>query len=55
MNLSEKEANYFLGLAKNKFENTGYKVYFTGQEYEYNNSINSVEANELMIAIKNKK
>ena len=54
MNLSEEETNYFLGLAKNKFDNTGYKVYFTNQEYQYKNERKIVGTNELLIAIKNK-
>jgi predicted RND superfamily exporter protein len=50
--LSEKETDTFLELAKNKFENMGYNVYFTGAKFIYDNSNRTVQPNELMIAIK---
>lgn len=50
--LTEKETNLFLELAKNKFENIGYRVYFTGEKYIYQNEYKIVQSNELMIAIK---
>ena len=51
-NLTQDEMETFLELAKNKFENMGYNVYFTGGEYEYKNTRMIVKPNELMIAIK---
>lgn len=50
--LTEEETNKFLELAKNKFENMQYEVYFIGDTYEYQGEIKEVEQNELMIAIK---
>ncbi len=52
-NLSDEETQFFLKITKNKFENNGYKVYFTNDEYEFNNIKYTVQQNELMIAIKN--
>ena len=52
-NLSEPDIKMFLGLAKNKFENMGYNVYFIGDEYLYNGERKTVEQNEFMVAIKN--
>lgn len=34
-NLSEDEIDEVLRLARNKFENLGYRVYFTGAKYEF--------------------
>lgn len=51
-NLTEDETNKFLELAKNKFENMQYEVYFIGDTYEYQGATKEVEQNELMIAIK---
>ncbi len=53
LNLSEEETNQVLEWTKNKFEKMNYKIYFTGEEYKYQNSIKQVQSNELMIAIKN--
>ena len=50
-NLSEEEIKKFLSLSKNRFENSNYKVYFTGDTYEYNGINKIVQDNELMIAI----
>ena len=52
-NLSDEETQFFLEITKNKFENMGYKVFFTNEEYEVNNIRYTVQQNELMIAIKN--
>ena len=52
LNLSEEEANQVLEWTKNKFEKMNYNIYFTGEEYEYQNSVKIVQSNELMIAIK---
>lgn len=51
-NLTENEVNNFLILARTKLENLGYKVYFTGDIYIYNNENKIVEDNELMVAVK---
>ena len=51
-NLSQEDIDEFLDINKDYFENKGYKVYFTGDTYEYNNENKVVEQNELMIAIK---
>ena len=42
----------FESLIRNKLYNKGYVVYFTGAEYEYQNSKKIVEDNELLVAIK---
>lgn len=52
-NLTEKEIEEVLRISKNYFENKSYRVYFTNDEYEYQNTIKKVESNEYMIAIKN--
>ena len=51
-NLTEDEMDKFLEIAKNKFENIGYNVFFTGAKYKYGDVRRIVEQNELMIAIK---
>jgi len=51
-NLTEEETNNFLDLNKNYFENKGYKVYFTGQSFKYNDTLITVEPNVLMVAVK---
>lgn len=53
-NLKEDEIQTFLEINKNYFENNGYKVFFTGARFEYDNCKKIVESNELMIAIKEK-
>ncbi len=50
--LSEEEVMKFLELNKIYFEKKGYKVYFTGDEFIYQNVKMTVQDNELMIAIK---
>ncbi len=52
-NLNEVDIKMFLELAKNKFENMGYNVYFINDQYSYNGEIKTVEQNEFMVAIKN--
>ena len=54
LNLSEVELYHFLRLIKIKLENLGYKVYFTGDKYIFNETNKQVEENELLIAIKEK-
>ena len=34
-NLTEQEANEVLKISKDYFQNKGYKVYFTGETFEY--------------------
>lgn len=50
--LSEEETAEFLELAKNKFSNTGYRIYYTGQSYVYEGNVKKVQDNELMVAVK---
>lgn len=50
--LSKDETNQFLNYAKIRLENLGYKVYFTGDNYTYNNATKIVKDNELLVAIK---
>lgn len=52
LNISEKDENAFLILARDKFQEYGYDVYFTNAKYFYNNKINTVESNQMIIAIK---
>lgn len=52
LNISEKQEKEFLRLAKIRLENSNYKVYFTGEEYTYNNIRKTVQNNELIVAIK---
>lgn len=52
-NLSEEDIRMFLNLAKTKFQNTGYNVYLTNEQYIYKGEVKTVEQNEYMIAIKN--
>lgn len=51
-NLNEQEVNQVLTISKDYFQNKGYKVYFTGEAFEYQNTNRTVQDNELMIAIK---
>lgn len=51
-NLSEEEINEVLRLVRNKLENLGYNVYFTGAKYDYNGEKRTVESNELLVAVK---
>ena len=51
-NLTDEEIDRFLKVNRDYFENHNYKVYFTGARYEYKGAFLNVQANELMIAIK---
>jgi len=51
-NLTEEELYNFLSLARIKLENSGYKVYFMGDNYILNQKTKQVRENELLIAIK---
>ncbi len=50
--LSKEDTMQFLEYSKNRLRNNGYKVFYTGQKYEYQNTIKTVEDNQLMVAIK---
>ena len=52
-NLSKEETIQFLNYSKIRLKNYGYKVFFTGQNYVYNNINRTVQDNELLVAIKN--
>lgn len=54
-NLSEDEIDEFLRLNKIRLENLGYKVYFTGAKFIFQNANRTVQANEYMIAVKEQK
>lgn len=51
-NLTDEEIDKFLRVNRDYFENKGYKVYFTGGKFIYENAYRTVQPNELMIAIK---
>ena len=51
-NLSEAEVDEFLQLSRNKLENNGYDVYFTGAKYKYHGEEKVVETNQYIVAIK---
>ena len=51
-NLSEEEIDEFLRLNKIRLENLGYKVYFTGAKFVFENANRTVQSNQYMIAIK---
>ena len=51
-NLSEEDVNQFLEWSRNKLQNMGYAVYFTGARFVYQNANRKVEDNQYMIAIK---
>lgn len=53
--LTKNETDEFLKYAKIRLENLRYKVYFTGDKYLYNNEVNMVCSNELLVAIKSQK
>lgn len=55
MNLSEEELYHFLRLIKIKLENLGYNVYFTRDNYIFEDKNKQVKENELLIAIKGEK
>lgn len=51
-NLSDDDVDKFLEWSRNKLQNMGYKVFFTGAKFVYQNANRTVQDNELMIAIK---
>lgn len=52
LNISERDENAFLKIARDKFQEYGYDVYFTNAKYKYCNEVKTVESNEMIIAIK---
>ena len=52
LDLSQTDTNEFINLSAIRLKNIGYTVYFTGQEYEYNEEHKIVKDNELLVAIK---
>ncbi len=52
LNISEKDENTFLKIARDKFQKNGYDVYFTNAKYKYNEKTNIVQSNEVLIAIR---
>lgn len=52
LKISVKHENTFLIIARDKFQEYGYDVYFTNAKYKYNDKINIVESNEMIVAIK---
>lgn len=54
-NLSEEDTDRFLDLIRTKLQNENYKVYFTGMQFEYNDSRMKVQDNELMVAVRKEK
>lgn len=55
LDLSKVDANKFLELTKIKLENTGYRVYMSGDTYIFEEHVREVQENELLVAIKNEK
>lgn len=51
-NLSEEEVDEFLRLNKIRLENLGYKVFFIGAKFVYQNANRTVQPNQFMVAIK---
>lgn len=52
LGLSQIDTNEFLNLSAIRLKNIGYDVYFTGQEYDFNDEHRIVKDNELLVAIK---
>ena len=50
--MTEKETEEFLRISRIKFENMGYKVFYTDQHYMFECVEKIVQSNELMVAIK---
>lgn len=55
LDLSQTDTNEFINLSAIRLKNIGYNVYFTGQEYIYNDHHLVVKDNELLVAIKEKR
>ena len=52
LNISNKDETTFLKIARDKFQEYGYDVYFTNAKYKYNDKIYTVESNKMIVAIK---
>ncbi len=52
LNLTEDETIHFLKLLSIKLKNLGYKIYYTGDSYLFNEKNMIVGDNELLLAIK---
>ena len=52
--LSDKQVDDFLRIAREKLLKKGYEVYFTGAKFVYQNANRTVQDNEFMVAIKEK-
>lgn len=52
LDISESDETDFLKFARIRLENLGYRVYFTGAKFVYENANRMVQSNELIIAIK---
>lgn len=50
--LSDKQVDDFLRIAREKLLKKGYEVYFTGAKFVYQNANRTVQDNEFMVAIK---
>ena len=51
-NVSEEDVDQFLEWSRNKLQNMGYNVYFTGTRFVYQNANRKEEDNQYIIAIK---
>ena len=51
-NLPKEQENEFLEQAREIFEDEGFKVYFSGAKYTYENAYRSVQSNELIVAVR---
>ena len=52
LNISKKDETIFLKIARDKFQEYGYDVYFANAKYKYNDKIYTVESNKMIVAIK---
>lgn len=52
MNMNEEEIDRFLKCSKIILEDQNYKVYLTGEEFEYKNTKLVVGDNEFLVAVK---
>lgn len=52
LNVMKKDEMLFLEIARDKFYQNGYDVFFTNAKYFYDNMIQIVQSNEMLVAIK---
>lgn len=50
--LKQEQQDEFKQLAKIKFNNMGYKVYFENEEFMYEGARRKVQSNQILIAVK---